>query len=127
MRFRSSPSIRRLFPLGDLPRQCLAAYSIAPLTLAALAYATFLYRRMRKAGAQNTWLLMASSLALGLLLVVIDSAWLVWDGGTSPISDGCLYDALPSLLILLITGNTSALSMSLPDSSRCCCSRWLSR
>ena len=47
-------------------------FTIAPLTLAALA-CPFLYRRMRKAGRTNTWLLLTSSLALGLLLVVIDS------------------------------------------------------
>lgn len=76
-------------------------FTIAPLTLAALA-CPFLYRRMRKAGRTNTWLLLTSSLALGLLLVVIDSrmAGLGW----RYIADfGWLFAlaALPSLLIVL--------------------------
>lgn len=64
-------------------------FTIAPLTLAALA-CPFLYRRMRKAGRTNTWLLLTSSLALGLLLVVLDSRMAGLGCGTSPISDGCL-------------------------------------
>jgi len=79
-------------------------FTIAPLTLAALA-CPFLYRRMRKAGRTNTWLLLTSSLALGLLLVVIDSrmAGLGW----RYIADfGWLFAlaALPSLLIVLDCG-----------------------
>ena len=79
-------------------------FTIAPLTLAALA-CPFLYRRMRKAGRTNTWLLLTSSLALGLLLVVLDSrmAGLGW----RYIADfGWLFAlaALPSLLIVLDCG-----------------------
>jgi len=60
---------------------------------------------MRKAGRTNTWLLLTSSLALGLLLVVIDSrmAGLGW----RYIADfGWLFAlvALPSLLIVLDCG-----------------------
>ena len=79
-------------------------FTIAPLTLAALA-CPFLYRRMRKAGRTNTWLLLTSSLALGLLLVVLDSrmAGLGW----RYIADfGWLFAlaTLPSLLIVLDCG-----------------------
>ncbi len=118
-RFRSSPSIGAL--PGDLPRQCLAAFTIAPLTVGRAGH-PFPLPAYAQGRAHEHMAVVDISLALGLLLVVLGShmAGLGWH--FVAISDSCLrLAALPSLLIVPNCGNRVCVGYVVPDSSRCCC------